>query len=155
MDIQKYQTEREQDLQIFKSEYDDLKTQYINHLTEAVYDTSKIQQVLDTNKSLSDLVTKFISETQTKFDTTTLQKLNDEIIAYQKEYQEIQNSQKKAKTLKDILNKENSKLDSIQTEFTQYLWYLFGAILILILLIFIAPSTNLPELPNLQLSTIH
>jgi len=155
MDIQKYQNQREEDLQVFKSEYDDLKTQYINYLTEAVYDTSKIQQVLDTNKSLSDLVTKFISETQTKFDTTTLQKLNDEIIAYQKEYQEIQNSQKKAKTLKDILNKENSKLDSIQTEFTQYLWYLFGAILILILLIFIAPSTNLPELPNLQLSTIH
>jgi predicted PurR-regulated permease PerM len=155
MDIQKYQSDREQDLQTFKSEYDDLKALYINFLTQSIHDPSKVEQVLEVNKSLTDLVNQFISDSQTKFDTTTIQDLTNDIINYQKEYEEIKNSQKKSQTLKLILNKENEKLQSIQSEFSQYLWILFGCIVILIILIFIAPSTTLPQIQDLQLSTIH
>ena len=81
--------------------------------------------------------------------------LTNDIIAYQKEYEEIKTSQKKSQTLKLILNKENEKLQSIQSEFSQYLWVLFGCIIILIILIFIAPSTRPPQLQDLQPSTIH
>jgi len=117
MDIQKYQNDREQDLQTFKSEYADLKAQYINYLTQAVYDSTKVEQVLELNKSLTDLVTQFISQSQNKIDKDVINKLTNDIISYQKEYQEIKNSQGKSKTLIEILNKENEKLDSIQQEF--------------------------------------
>jgi chromosome segregation ATPase len=155
MDIQKYQSDREQDLQTFKSEYDDLKALYINFLTQSVYDSSKVEQVLEVNKSLTDLVNQFISDSQTKFDTATIEQLTNDIINYQKEYEEIKTSQQKSKTLKIILNKENAKLQSIQSEFSYYLWILFGCIVILIILIFIAPSTTLPQFQDLQPSTIH
>jgi hypothetical protein len=155
MDIQKYQHDREQDLQTFKTEYDDLKAQYINFLTQAVYDESKIDNVLEINKTLTDLVNTFIGESQTKFNSETLNTLTNDIITYQKEYQEIKNSQKKSQTLKLILNKENVKLQNIQSEFSYYLYILFGCIIFLILLIFIAPSGSLPQLPNFQLSTNH
>jgi hypothetical protein len=154
MDIQVYQENREKDMKAFKSEYDDLKAQYARYLADSVYDPSNIDQVLETNKLLVELVNKFIAESQNKFDAKTIQDLTQQIISYQKEYQEIQTSQQQTKTLKNILNKENISLTNIQSEFNTYLWIFFGCILILILLIFTVPSGYLPELPSPQLSTI-
>ena len=154
MDIQKYQNDREQELQTFKSEYADLKAQYINYLTQAVYDSSKVEQVLELNKSLTDLVTQFISQSQNKIDKDVINKLTNDIIAYQKEYQEIKNSQGKSKTLIEVLNKENKKLESIQDEFNTYLWILFGCIITLIILIFTVPSATPQSLSESPLSTM-
>jgi hypothetical protein len=154
MDIQGYQENREKDMQAFKSEYDDLKAQYARYLADSVYDPSNIDQVLETNKLLVELVNKFIAESQNKFDAKTIQDLTQQIISYQKEYQEIKTSQQQTVTLKNILNKENISLTNIQSEFNTYLWIFFGLVLILILLIFTVPSGYLPELPSLQLSTI-
>jgi hypothetical protein len=154
MDIQQYQENREKDMQAFKSEYDDLKAQYARYLADSVYDPSNIDQVLETNKLLVELVNKFIAESQNKFDAKTIQDLTQQIISYQKEYQEIKTSQQQTVTLKNILNKENISLTNIQSEFNTYLWIFFGLVLILILLIFTVPSGYLPELPSPQLSTI-
>jgi len=154
MDIKQYQLNREQDLQTFKSEYEDLKALYINFLTQAIYDPSKVEQVLDTNKSLSDLVQNFIGESQNKFDVETINNLTEEIIQYQQEFKDLQSSQQKAKVLKTILNKENTRLTDIQTEFTQYLWFFLAGIFVLIILIFITPSVSQPILTNLQPSTM-
>jgi outer membrane receptor for Fe3+-dicitrate len=153
MDIRQYQLDREQDFQAFKTQYDDLKARYISSLTQAVYDSSKVQDVLDANKSLVTLVTEFIAESQDKFDTKTIEDLTQQIILYQQEYQKIKDSREKSKTLIEILNKENSRLEYIQTEFNTYLWILFGCIVFLIFLIFRVPSVKLPEVPDLQLST--
>jgi hypothetical protein len=153
MDIQQYQLDRQQDFQAFKTQYDDLKAQYISFLNQAVYDSSKIQNVLDINKSLVTLVTEFIAESQDKFDTKTIDDLTQQIILYQQEYQKIKDSREKSKTLINILNKENSRLEFIQSEFNTYLWVLFGCIIFLIILIFRVPSARLPEVPDLQLST--
>jgi hypothetical protein len=153
MDIQQYQLDRQQDFQAFKTQYDDLKAQYISFLNQAVYDSSKIQNVLDINKSLVTLVTEFIGESQDKFDTKTIDDLTQQIILYQQEYQKIKDSREKSKTLINILNKENSRLEFIQSEFNTYLWVLFGCIIFLIILIFRVPSATLPEVPDLQLST--
>ena len=153
MDIRQYQLDREQDFQAFKTQYDDLKARYISSLTQAVYDSSKVQDVLDANKSLVTLVTDFIAESQDKFDTKTIEDLTQQIILYQQEYQKIKDSREKSKTLIEILNKENSRLEYIQTEFNTYLWILFACIVFLIFLIFRVPSVKLPEVPDLQLST--
>jgi len=153
MDIQQYNDNREKDMQAFKSEYDDLKAQYLKYLADSVYDPSNIDHVLETNKLLVDLVNTFIAESQTKFDTKTINDLTNEIIVYQKEYQDIKTSQQKSATLKTILNKENDRIDSIQKQFNIYLWFLFGCIVLLIALIFIAPSGSLPQLTIPQLST--
>jgi len=154
MDIKQYQLNREKDLQTFKSEYDDLKAVYINFLTQAVYDSSKVEQVLDANKSLTDLVQHFISQSRTKFDSETINDLTNQIIEYQKEYKDIKSSNKKTKLFKEILNKENARLVDIQTEFTQYLWFFLAGILILIILIFTTPSGSQPILQDSQLSTM-
>ena len=153
MDIKQYQLNREKDLQTFKSEYDDLKAVYINFLTQAVYDSSKIEQVLDANKSLTDLVQNFIAQSRTKFDSETINELTDQIIEYQKEYKDIKSSNKKTKLVKEILNKENLRLIDIQTEFTYYFWVFLGGCIILIILIFTTPSGSRPILPESQLST--
>jgi dGTP triphosphohydrolase len=154
MDIKQYQLNLEKDLQTFKSEYDDLKAVYINFLTQAVYDSSKVEQVLDANKSLTDLVQHFISQSRTKFDSETINDLTNQIIEYQKEYKDIKSSNKKTKLFKEILNKENARLVDIQTEFTQYLWFFLAGILILIILIFTTPSGSQPILQDSQLSTM-
>jgi hypothetical protein len=153
MDIQQYQLDREQDFQAFKTQYDDLKARYISLLNQAIYDSSKVQDVLDVNKSLVTLVNEFIAESQDKFDTKTIQDLTQQIILYQQEYQKIKHSREKSKTLINILNKENSRLEIIQSEFNTYLWVLFSCIVFLIILIFRVPSVQLPEVPEFQLST--
>jgi len=154
MDIQQYQLDRQQDFQAFKTQYDDLKAQYISLLNQAVYDSSKVQNVLDINKSLVDLVNGFIAESQDKFDSKTIEDLTQQIILYQQEYQKIKHSREKSKTLIDILNKENSRLEYMQSEFNTYLWILFACIVFLIFLIFRVPTVQLPEVPDLQLSTM-
>jgi uncharacterized membrane protein YccC len=146
MDIKQYQIDRQQDLEAFKAQYGDLKTQYLTYLSQAVQDPEKIQAVLDTNKSLVALVNEFIAESQNKFDAATIQDLTDEILTYQKEYQEIQESTQKAKTAQNILNADTQKLQSMQYQFNIYLLVLGIGILFVIYLIFRVPSTTLPQL---------
>jgi predicted RND superfamily exporter protein len=153
MDIKQYHQDREKELQTFKTEYSDLKAKYTNSLSQAINDPSKIQEVLDLNKSLSDHMNTFISESQNKFDTKTIQDLNDEILSYQKEYQEISESQQKNKSLNDILNKENSNFYSIQNEFNFFLGLLLVSIFIVILLIFRVPRAPMISIPVPQQST--
>ena len=154
MDIKQYQEDREKELQTFKSEYADLKARYNNSLSQAINDPSKVQEVLDINKSLSDLVKEFISESQNKFDTKTIGDLNDEILSYQKEYQQIAESQQKSKTLGDVLDKENSRLVSTQTEFNFFLGILLLCIFVLILLIFRVPKVPMISVPAPQPSKL-
>jgi uncharacterized protein (DUF3084 family) len=61
MDIKQYQIDRQQDLEAFKAQYGDLKTQYLTYLSQAVQDPEKIQAVLDTNKSLVALVNSLLN----------------------------------------------------------------------------------------------
>ncbi len=148
MDIKQYQNDRRQDLEAFKAQYGDLKTQYLTYLSQAVQDPEKIQSVLDTNKSLVTLVNEFIAESQNKFDASTIQDLTDEILMYQQEYQDIQESTQKAKTAQNILNADTKKLQSMQYQFNIYLLILGIGILFVIYLIFTVPSTSLPQLPR-------
>jgi hypothetical protein len=146
MDIKQYQLDREKELQTFKTEYADLKTSYNTYLTQAINDPSKISAVLEVNKSLSDHVQKFIGDSQNKSDIP-IEELTKEILSYQKEYQQISDSQQQQKTMKDILNKENSRLDSIQFEFNIFLGILFLCIIIVIILIFKVPQAKTITVP--------
>jgi chromosome segregation ATPase len=146
MDIKQYQLDREKELQTFKTEYADLKTSYNTYLTQAINDPSKIPAVLEVNKSLSDHVQKFIGDSQNK-SYIPIEELTKEILSYQKEYQQISDSQQQQKTMKDILNKENSRLDSIQFEFNIFLGILFLCIIIVIILIFKVPQAKTITVP--------
>jgi chromosome segregation ATPase len=149
MDIKQYQLDREKELQTFKTEYADLKTSYNDYLTQAINDPSKISAVLEVNKSLSDHVQKFIGDSQNKSDIP-IDELTKEILSYQKEYQQISDSQQQQKTIKDILNKENSRLESIQFEFNIFLGILFLCIFIVIILIFKVPRERMISVPAPQ-----
>jgi hypothetical protein len=156
MDINQYQKDRNAELSAFKKEYTDMKVQYTNLLTQAVYErdpsaqASLVKQVLEINSTLAAHVREFLSESTGKFDPKTIADLTDDIIRYQKEYTEIKNASDKTKTLQNILNKETVKLEATRSEFNIFLGLLLGGILIVLILIFTTYSKPTP-VPDLQL----
>jgi len=155
MDIKQYQIDREHEFNEFQSEYTDLKTQYTSLLTEVINDSSKLQDVLDTNKHLNDLITDFISKSRTKFDERVIQDLTNDIILYQKEYHQLKNSKKASEDAEKILNKEIVNLYGIQMKFNIFLLLLFLCILFIIYLIFKVPKQSVLMTPIFQpLSTL-
>ena len=141
MDIIKYQKDREQDLAIFQKEYNELKAQYSTYLTQAVHETDTkkqaevVKQILSVNSSLAQHVREFISTSNGKFNKELLTKLTEDIIRYQKEYQQIQNASNKTSALQGILNKEKNDLDALYTKFDMWLYILLGLIAVVILLL--------------------
>lgn len=142
MDITKYQKARDAELKEFRQEYDDLKKQYNQLLTQAVYETESskqaelVKQVLTTNSGLARHVREFIQSSRDKFDPKMISELTADIIRYQQDYEAIQQTSNKSKALDEILNKEKIELTSIHQQFNIWLSLLLGGIVIVLFLIF-------------------
>jgi len=142
MDISKYQKARDAELKAFRQEYDDLKRQYNQLLSQAVYETEPskqavlVKQILTTNSGLAQHVREFIQSSRDKFDPKMISELTADIIRYQQDYEIIQQTSDKSKTLNDILNKEKNELKSIHEQFNIWLGLLLGGIVIVLFLIF-------------------
>lgn len=142
MDITKYQKARDAELKEFRQEYDDLKKQYNQLLTQAVYETESskqaelVKQVLTTNSGLARHVREFIQSSRDKFDPKMISELTADIIRYQQDYEAIQQTSNKSKALDEILNKEKIELTSIHQQFNIWLGLLLGGIVIVLFLIF-------------------
>jgi hypothetical protein len=148
MDLLKYQTDRETDLQGFRKDYDDLKVQYRRVLLEAVYEKDPaaqaglIKQVLDTNAELSTHIREFLGKPNNTFDPKTVSDLTEDIVKYQKEYSDIRNSEHKVNTVRSILTRKETELDAVQMQFNVLLALLGLGILVLIILIFRSATTQ-------------
>lgn len=144
MDVQAFQESRKAQLDDFMTEYGKLKTQYNAAISAAISqrDTSaqqtQIQKVLDTNAALSDLVKNIIAAMTagtSAIDTTTLNQLTADLIKYQKDYQDLQNSTDQVQTLKMIQATTSSDL---QNALTMYNWYLIALCFLCLVVIMLA-----------------
>ena len=144
MDVHAFQESRKAQLDDFMAEYGKLKTQYNAAISAAISqrDTSaqktQIQTVLDTNAALSELVKNIIGALTagtSEIDTATLDQLTADLIKYQKDYEELQNSTDQVKTLKMIQATTSSDL---QNALTMYNWYLIALCFLCLVVIMLA-----------------
>jgi hypothetical protein len=113
MDVKNFQDSRNTQLEAFKKQYSFLKTHYSSVLSSAINepDPAKqqtlISQIQQINSQLTNEVHGILSilnKGDTKFDPKQLDDLTNDLIQYQKDYDELEKSKDKVSTLKIIAN---------------------------------------------------
>jgi hypothetical protein len=152
MDIKNFQDSRGTVLSNFEKRYASLKTQYSAALSAAIAekDLTKreplIQKVLSINSELSSAVNTIASslnEGTEKFSPKTLTDLTNDLIQYQKDYNEITESKDKLQTLKIIKNTTTENLSNAEWMYNLYLFGLIFLIMIVIYLVFRTPYQSI------------
>lgn len=140
MEIKEFQDSRNLKLADFQKGYDFLKKEYSSTLLAGIQETDPaaqqqlISRILQLNTELSSQVREILTDLNQgagSFNPKTLDDLTNDLIEYQKQYNEIQNNKDKLQTLKLIYNTNKQKLKETEVMYNFYV----GA---LILLSFIA-----------------
>jgi len=148
MEIKQFQDSRNSKLAEFEKGYNFLKTQYSSTLLSAIQEPDPaaqqqlISRVLELNGELSSQVRSILSDLNQgsgSFDPKTLDDLTNDLIEYQKQYQEIQNNKDRLQTLKIIYSTNKQKLK--ETEF-MYNMYLAALIVLTLLVIYYVMRTT-------------
>jgi vacuolar-type H+-ATPase subunit I/STV1 len=154
MDLIAFQKSRDAELSTFETEQIGLKQQYNETITNAISETDPdkqselVKQILDVNKELSDGVREFVSKQSqgTPYDEKSVLALTNELIKYQKQYEQINSGNDKIKTLKLILSEDKDKLSSMQTQFNIMLGLTgLGIFLIVFMILKISITSSLPQ----------
>jgi hypothetical protein len=154
MDVKQFQDSRNSKLAEFELGYNSLKREYSSSVLSAIKETdpaeqqSLISRILQINTELSSLVRDMITDINQgsdSFDPTTLDKLTNDLIEYQKQYNEIQTNKDKLQTLKLIYGSSKEKLK--ETEF-MYNLYLIALIVLVFLVIFLVMKTSISTITN-------
>lgn len=152
MDIKKFQDSRSTTLANFEKQYASLKKQYSVALSAAIAEPDitkrepSVQKVLSINGELSAAVKDILSSVNQgteKFDPKTLTDLTNDLIQYQKEYNEIHESKDKLQTLKIVLNTTSDNLSTAEWMYNFYLFGLIALIFFVIYLVFSTPSQSI------------
>jgi len=152
MDVKKFQDLRSTKISNFEKQYTSLKSQYSSALAAAINETDLtkrqplVQKVLSINGEISAAVKDIMSslnEGTEKFSPKTLTDLTNDLIQYQKEYNDIAESKDKLQTLKIIQNTTNDNLSSAEWMYNFYLFGLIALIFFVIYLVFSTPSQNI------------
>jgi uncharacterized membrane protein (DUF106 family) len=156
MEAKNFKTSRDSRLAEFQTEYDKLRTQYSSALLSAIQeeDSQKqqelIQEVLNVNSEMTAQVRTILgvlSQGTRSVDTSSLDKLTKDLIDYQKQHNEIQQSEDKVKTLKMIQSTTQEKIDNAYWMYMFYLFALIGLIFIVSFLVLRTPSSiTLPSI---------
>jgi DNA repair exonuclease SbcCD ATPase subunit len=148
MEIKQFQDSRNAKLADFDKAYNFLKTEYSSTLLSAIQEPDPaaqqqlISRVLQLNTELSSQVRSILSDINQgagSFNPKTLDELTNDLIEYQKQYQEIQNNKDKLQTIKIIYSTNKKKL--VETEF-MYTIYLTALILLTFLVIYFVMRTS-------------
>jgi hypothetical protein len=148
MEIKQFQDSRNSQLADFQKQYDYLKGQYSSTLLSAIQETDPqrqqelVQQILSINTELSTEVRGILTELNKGspgFDPKTLEDLTNDLIRYQKQYDEIKKGKDKLQTLKMIYNTTEEKRQNITT---MYNLYLGGLILLAFVIVFLIIRTS-------------
>jgi hypothetical protein len=130
MDVQKFRDSRESELADFKKQYDFLKTSYSSTILSAISEKDPaaqqdlIQQVLRINESMADEIRTIIAKLNqgsSGFEPKELNDLTNELIQYQKEYREIEESKDRVNTLKRIHDGTKESLSAAMTMYNVYI----------------------------------
>lgn len=148
MEIKEFQDSRNAKLAEFQKGYNFLKTQYSSTLLAAIQepDPAAQQQLISTilqlNTELSNQVRGILTDLNQgsgTFDPKTLDDLTNDLIEYQKQYQEIQTNKDRLQTLKLIYATNKEKLK--ETEF-MYNIYVAALVLLTFLAIYLVLRTR-------------
>jgi hypothetical protein len=148
MEIKQFQDSRNAKLADFEKGYNFLKTEYSSTLLSAIQESDPatqqqlISRVLQLNTELSSQVRSILTDMNQgsgSFNPKTLDDLTNDLIEYQKQYQEIQQNKDRLQTLKIIYSTNKKKL--IETEF-MYNIYLTALIVLTFLVIYFAMTTS-------------
>lgn len=151
MEIKEFENERNEKIAEFQKSYNFLKTQYSSTLLAAIQEKDPAQQqklvsqVLQINSDLSEAIREIVSQISKGTDTissTTLDKLTQDLIDYQKQYQDIQDTKNKVETLKRIYATDKKKINDISLMYNIYLFALIVVIFIIIFLIIRMPISS-------------
>jgi DNA repair exonuclease SbcCD ATPase subunit len=136
MDVKNFQDSRNTELEAFKKQYSFLKTHYSTALSSAINepDPAKqqtlISQIQQINSQLSNELHGILStlnKGHAKFDPKQLDDLTNDLIQYQKDYDDIEKSKDKVSTLKIIANTNASTLKN-----ATIMYYIYISILVII-----------------------
>lgn len=145
MDVQRFRDSRESELSDFKKQYNFLKSEYSSVLSSAIQESDPasqqnlIQQVLQINSSMADELRSIISKLNQGsqgFDPKQLNDLTQDLIQYQKDYAELEQSKDKVNTLKMIREANSKKVGTAMTMFNIYVAIFIGLAFIVTFLVF-------------------
>jgi YesN/AraC family two-component response regulator len=134
MDVKKFHDSRNKELSDFKKQYQFLKAEYASALSAAIKEPDPsqqlnlIQRVIQINAQLAEELHSIINTLNkgtSGFEPKELDDLTNDLIKYQKEYDEIEKSKDKVDTLKLIQHSTSEKLNN-----ATFMYYLYIAILI-------------------------
>lgn len=151
MEIKQFENERNEKIAEFQKTYNFLKTQYSSSLLAAIQEKDPAKQqelvsrVLQVNSDLTEAIRETVSQMTKGTETissTTLDKLTQDLIDYQKQYQQIQDTKNKVETLKRIYATDKQKLNDVSFMYNMYLFALLAIIFVVIILIIRTPSAS-------------
>jgi len=163
MEIKEFENERNEKIAEFQKSYNFLKTQYSSSLLAAIQEKDPAQQqklvsqVLQINSDLSEAIREIVSQITKgtdKFSSTTLDKLTQDLIDYQKQYQDIQDTKNKVETLKRIYSTNKEKLTEISFMYNLYLFALLAVIFIVIFLVIRTPISSVVQTVTSTVSSL-
>jgi uncharacterized protein YihD (DUF1040 family) len=136
MDVKKFQDSRTEKLKAFQKQYEFLKKEYASALNSAINEPEPaqqqtlIQRVQQVNSNLASELHQILdslNKGESGFEPKKLDDLTNDLIAYQKEYAEIEKSKDKVTTLKLIQGTTSKNLES-----ATIMYYIYIAILIIV-----------------------
>ena len=151
MDIKEFTDSRNKELADFQKQYTYLKSEYSTAVLSAIQETDPekqqtlIQRILSINQELSSQLKDILgvlNKGADSFDSKTLSDLTSDLIAYQKEFQEMQASTDKVTTLKSIYSTNSKKLGSAQSMYNIYLGVLIFLCVVLSYLVITSAWTQ-------------
>jgi hypothetical protein len=141
MDVKKFQNAREQQLADFQKQYSFLKSEYSTALASAIKESDPasqsvlIQRVQEINAQMAEELRTILTSLNKGSDTVNpkmIDELTDDLIKYQKDYHEIEQSHDKVVTLRMILGTTKETLKN-----SEFMYY--GLLTALLLLCFTIP----------------
>lgn len=161
MDIKEFQNSRNSRLAEFEKEYNFLKTEYSRTVLAAIQETDPASQqqlitrILQLNSELASQIRGILADMRQgsdSFDPKTLEDLTNDLIEYQKQYNEIQNNKDKLQTLKLIASSNKEKLKETTFMYNIYLAALIILIFIVIYLVIKTPGASIVETVTTQIA---
>ena len=144
MEAKKFRDSRDEKLSEFMQDFTTKKELYSSTLHAAILEQDPgqqqdlVQQVLQINADLSANLRDIIGDLNKgtdSFNPKTIDELTDDLIKYQKQYEEIQKSQDKVKTLRLIHSSTIQKLEDATSKYYVLFYCLIGLVFLIIFLV--------------------
>lgn len=160
MEIKEFENTRNSKLDDFEKTYDSLKREYSSAVMAAIQESDPEQQqvlvskVLSINSDLSNELRSILSDmykSSSNVPSKTMDELTNDLIAYQKQYSEIEKGKDRLQTLKLIQKANAEKLSDTSFMYNIYI----GALVFLVFIIgYLVLRTNWRQAYNTVTSSM-